>query len=150
MEYDVRSITVEESPTAVVAAATTWERFRAEWGAMLDQVWAFLRSTDLDLGAPDGRNVMLYLDDVPHVEVGVEVTRTFEPSGRVVPSVLPAGTVAMTVHQGSYDGLGTAHKAVLDWCAARDLKVAGTRWEVYGHMRDPAAEPETTICWLLA
>ena len=147
MDYDVRSTTVGERPTAVVVATTTWERFPTEWKGMLDQVWAFLRTTDLRLA--DGHNVMLYRDDVPNVEVGVEVTGTFEPSGRVVPSALPAGTVATTVHRGSYDGLDAAHHAVLDWCAARDLRTAGPRWEVYGHWRDDPAQLETTIHWLL-
>jgi len=95
----VRSTTVRERPTAVVVATTTWERFPTEWKGMLDQVWAFLPGTDLR--APDGHNVMFYKDDVPNVEVGVEVTRAFEPSGRVVPSTLPAGRVATTVHRGS-------------------------------------------------
>jgi len=35
---------------------------------------------------------MLYKDDVPNVEVGVEVADSFAPSGRVVPSTLrPTG-----------------------------------------------------------
>src|SRR5215472_16406259 len=121
----VRSTTVREPPTAVVVATTTWERFPTEWKGMLDQVWAFLRGTDLR--APDGHNVMFYKDDVRNVEVGVEVTRAFEPSGRVVPSTLPAGRVATTVHRGSYDGLAAAHLAVLSWCAAHDHKTACPR-----------------------
>ena len=148
MGYEVRSITVPEQPTAVVAATTTWDRFPTQWGKMLDQVWAVLR--DADPRASDGHNVMLYWDDVPNVEVGVEVSRRFEPRDRVIPSALPGGAVAVTVHRGPYAGLGAAHKAVLDWCAAHGLKTAGPRWEVYGHLRDPSAEPETTIYWLLA
>src|SRR5262249_6615944 len=107
-----------------------------------------LRGTDLR--APEGHNVMFYKDDVPNVEVGVEVTRAFEPSDRVVPSTLPAGRVATTVHRGPYDGLAAAHRAVLDWCAAHDLKTAGPGGEVYGDWRDAPAELETTIYWLLA
>jgi effector-binding domain-containing protein len=147
MQYDVRSITVAESPTAVVAASTTWERFPAEWKGMLDEVWAFLRDHDLRTAA--GHNVMLYRDDVPNVEVGVEVTGPFAPAGRVIPSTLPAGAVATTVHRGSYDGLAAAHEAVRDWCAAHDLRVAGPRWEVYGHIRDDSPV-ETDVFWLLA
>jgi hypothetical protein len=73
-EVAVTVRTVEPMPTAVVAAATTWARFPAMWGPILDKVWGFLRG-----GAPaglyrHGHNVMLYLDDVPNVEVGVQVT----------------------------------------------------------------------------
>src|SRR5438552_16121491 len=103
MEYLVELTTAAERPTAVVAATTTWERFPTLWKELLDQVWAFLRDSDL---RTDGHNVMLYKDDVPNIEVGVEVTGPFTATGRVVPSKLPAGRVARTVHREPYDRLG--------------------------------------------
>ena len=110
MTYQVGVATVEATPTAVVAATTTWEEFPTLWRSMLDQVWALIRSTD---GLrTDGHNVMLFKDDVPNVEVGVQVTGPFAPSGRVVPSALPAGRAAMTTHRGPYEGLVGAHRAV--------------------------------------
>jgi len=36
---------------------------------------------------------MLYRDDVPNVEVGVEIAGSFAPTGRIVASALPAGRV---------------------------------------------------------
>jgi len=147
MEYDVELTTTAESPTAVVAATTTWERFPTLWKEMLDQVWAFLREGDL---RTDGHNVMLYKDDVPNVEVGVQVTRPFTPKGRVIPSRLPGGRVARTVHRGPYDRLSEPHRAVRAWCAARGLALAGPRWEIYGDWREDPAELETEVCYLLA
>lgn len=147
MKYDIELTTAAGSPTAVVAATTTWERFPTLWKELLDQVWAFLRDSDL---RTDGHNVMLYKDDVPNVEVGVLVTRPFTPSGPVVPSTLPAGRVARTVHRGSYDRLDDPHLAVRQWCAARGLALAGPRWEIYGDWRDDPAELETEVCYLLA
>ena len=45
-----------------------------------------------------GHNVMLYKDDVPNVEVGVGwIGFTRKP---VVPSALPTGRAAMTMHRG--------------------------------------------------
>jgi hypothetical protein len=55
---------------------------------MLDEVWACLRAADIHRGC---RNVMLYLDDTPRVEVGVELTQPCPLTGRVVSSSLPAG-----------------------------------------------------------
>jgi effector-binding domain-containing protein len=92
---------------------------------------------------------MLYLDDVPHVEVGVELTQPCPLTGRVVASSLPAGTVAKTVHWGTYDGLGRAHDAVRAWCHARDRPRAGPWWEVYGPHRDDPAEVWTEVYYLL-
>lgn len=148
MRYEVTLTRCEATPTAVVAASTTWEEFPGRWKAMLDEVWAFLRGPGAGLRT-DGHNVMLYSDDVPNVEVGVQVTGAFARSGRVVPSTLPAGETATTVHRGAPDGLGAAHRAVLDWCAAHGRQVAGPRWEVYGDWGDDPAEFETTIHWLL-
>jgi effector-binding domain-containing protein len=96
-------------PTAVVAAATTWQEFPSLWAKLLDEMRACL-----------------------------------------VASALPAGQVAMTVHRGAYAGLDGAHRAVLDWCAARGLRPAGQRWEVYGPRRENPAEVWTEVYWLLA
>ena len=93
---------------------------------------------------------MLYKDDVPNVEVGVQVTRSFMPSGHVVPSRLPGGRVARTVHRGAYDRLSEPHRAVREWCTARGLVLAGPRWEIYGDWREDPAELETEVCYLLA
>ena len=72
------------TPTAVIRETTTWERFPTLWGELLDEVWTYVRGADVQAG----RNVMLYLDDVPTVEVGVEVGDAVA-SGRIVASVLP-------------------------------------------------------------
>ncbi len=147
MEYEVELTTTDESPIAVVAATTTWERFPTLWKEMLDQVWAFLHDSEL---RTDGHNVMLYKDDIPNVEVGVQVTRPFMPTGHVVPSSLPGGRVARTVHRGPYDRLSEPHRAVREWCAARGLVLAGPRWEIYGDWREDPAALETEVCYLLA
>ena len=68
MEYLVELTTAAERPTAVVAATTTWERFPTLWKELLDQVWAFLRDSDL---RTDGHNVM---------------PKTFAVSQKVMPS----------------------------------------------------------------
>ena len=98
----------------------------------------------------DGHNVVLYRDNVPNVEVGVEVTGPFQPSGRVIPSVLPAGEVASTVHRGPYDALEEAHVAIKAWCLSHRHALTGVRWEVYGDWRSDPADLETTICYQLA
>src|ERR1700721_3587683 len=104
MTVDVTVKTVEPTPTAVVAAATTRAEFPKMWGALVDQVWSFLRG-----GAPEGlykqgHNIMLYKDDVPNVEVGVQVTGSFDSVGRVAASSLPGGLVATATHIGPVSG----------------------------------------------
>jgi len=143
-EIDVRS--VRASPTAVVAATTTWAEFPGVWRTLLDEVYAFVRGGG---ATQTGHNVMLYKDDVPNVEVGVQVAGPFAPAGRVTPSELPAGRVASTVHRGAYDGLGAAHAALLEWSASEGHEVTRVRWEVYGDWREDPTEMETEVVYLL-
>ncbi len=137
---------VPERPTAVIEAVTTWKDFPSQWKPMLDQVYACLGRHG---SAGQGRNVMLYKDSTPHVEVGVELIAPCVLDSPVIASSLPAGQVAMTVHRGAYEGLGRAHEKVVKWCAAGGRKLAGPRWEIYGDWRDNPAELETEVYYLL-
>jgi len=146
MSYQVRVTDVVARPTAVVPATTTWQQFPTLWRELLDEGWACLHAGGIYRGC---RIIMLYWDDVPHVEVGVELLVPCPLTGRVVASALPAGQVAMTVHRGPYTGLEAAHRAVLDWCVAQGKQPVGTRWEVYGPHNDDPAEVWTEVYYLL-
>ena len=147
MPHEVVIVDVVARPTAIVAATTTWREFPTVWRELSGEVWACLRAGGITRGCP---NVMLYLDDVPHVEVGVELRQPCALTGRVVASSLPGGRVAMTTHRGDYAGLGKAHQAVIDSCAAHGHPLAGPRWEVYGPHSDDPAEVWTEVSYLLA
>lgn len=142
---DVSRLTVEARPTAVVVEKTSWEAFPKLWPRLLDEVWGAVRPRREEI--VPGRNVMLYRDDVPSVEVGVEVAGSFAPVGRVVASELPAGRVAMATHRGSWD-VGPAHRAVVEECERLGLERLGPRWEIYGHFDAPGDE-EVEIYHLL-
>src|SRR5262249_19682230 len=97
-EHQVEVVATAAVPTAGIATPTPWAPFPQLWPRLLDEVWRTMRV------APDarpGRNVMLYRDAVPHVEVGVELAGGFEGDGRVVVSALPAGEAAMAVARGA-------------------------------------------------
>jgi hypothetical protein len=144
--YEISVQVAAARPTAVIARRTTWAQFPALWRPLLDEVYAVLARA----GSPrPGCNVMVYLDDVPHVEVGVEVPAPFAPPAPVICSALPAGPVATTVHRGPYEQLAAAHAAVRAWCAAQGHALAGPRWEVYGDWREDPAELETTVSYLI-
>ena len=87
MSYQVTGTDMTARPTAVIAAATTWQEFPSLWPELLGEVWACLHAGGIRRGC---RNVMLYLDDVPHVEVGVELSQPCPLTGRVVASALPS------------------------------------------------------------
>jgi effector-binding domain-containing protein len=146
MRYKVTVTDVAARPTAVVAATTTWQEFPTLWRTLLDEVWTCLHAGGTTRGC---RNIMLYWDDTPRVEVGVELLVPCPLTGRVVASALPTGQVAMTTHYGPYAGLAAAHQAVSDWCAAEGRQRTGTRWEVYGPHDDDPAKVWTEVYYLL-
>jgi effector-binding domain-containing protein len=147
VSYQVAVADVAARPTLVVPATTTWQEFPRLWKELLDEVWACLRAGGIRGGC---RNMMLYHDDVPHIEVGVLTSEPCPLAGRVVVSALPAGQAATTVHYGQYSELADAHEAVLDWCAAHGRQPTGTRWEVYGPHHDDPAQVWTEVYWLLS
>jgi hypothetical protein len=146
VRYEIVRGPVAARPTAVLTAVTTWEQFPGLWRALLDEVHA---GVVRPAGRRPGRNVMLYLDDVPHVEVGIELDGSAELRGRVTRSHLPGGDVVRTVHRGDYGRLGAAHGVLARWCAAEGLRPAGPRWEVYGHWDGDPEAATTEVCWLL-
>jgi effector-binding domain-containing protein len=145
----VSIVATSAARTAVIREQTTWERFPTLWSELLDEVWRYVRGA----GVQAGRNVMLYLDDVPNVEVGVELEGDLAaPSGRIVAAALPEGRAATTVARGapSPQGIAAAHAAVIDWCDANGHVRTGVRWEIYDHWRDDPDSFETAVYWLLA
>jgi effector-binding domain-containing protein len=147
MTSDVTVTTVEPTPTAVVVAATTWAEFPAIWRPMLDKVWSFLRG-----GAPEGlyqqgHNIMLYKDDVPNVEVGVEVSGSFNATGHVVSSTLPGGLVATATHSGPIAKIGDTHQAVCEWSKAAGYRLPGLRWEIYGDPDQSSGDFDVQVFW---
>ena len=141
--------TVDPVPTAVVAATATWTEFPKMWGPMLDEVWGFLRG-----GAPAGlyargHNIMLYKDDVPNVEVGVQVSGSFAPAGPVVASALPGGLAATATHTGPIAEIGDTHRAVREWSQANGYRLAGPHWEIYGDPDPSTGNFDVEVFWSL-
>jgi effector-binding domain-containing protein len=150
MAVEVTVKTVALTPTAVVAAATTWADFPKIWGPMLDQVWSFLRGDAARGLYEHGHNVMLYKDDVPNVEVGVQVSGPFAPAGQVVSSTLPGGLVATATHTGPIGAIGDTHRVVREWSEAHGYRLAGPHWEVYGDPDPSSGGFDVEVFWSLA
>jgi effector-binding domain-containing protein len=147
MAYDVTVTDFAARPTAVVAAATTWQEFPALWGQLLGQVWDCLHAAGIFRGC---RNIMLYRDSVPNVEVGVLLDQPCPLTGSVVASALPAGEAATAVQRGPFGDVGSAHDAVVQWCIASGRQRTGARWEIYGPHNDDPAQQWVEVYWQLA
>lgn len=143
-EPSPKVLTIAAAHTAVVRETTTWAEFPQAWKRMLDLVHSCTDATHRP-----GRNVMLYLDQIPTVEVGVELLGPLNLREPVVESELPAGTVAYLLHVGDYAAVGQSHDRLVAWCEEQGLLRAGPLWEVYGHMRE-GVEPSVELYHLLA
>jgi len=122
------------------------------WRPALDQVWSFLR-TQPGLRT-DGHNIFLYhhparRDDSMSVDFGVEVARSFAPSGEVHEAKTPGGVAVVALHRGSYDRLRAAHDAIHRWAQSRQRTFAGQSWEIYGDWSNDPSKLETTVLYLL-
>ena len=148
----VSLIATAARPTFVVARQTTWSEFPSLWRSMLDEVYAVVKPAGAGRAGGDEerwQNVMLYKDDVPNVEVGVLASGPFSDAGNVISSALPAGVTAVATHRGPYAELDLTHRAVREWCAANGRRLAGPRWEIYGHWREDPSDLETEVSYLL-
>ena len=127
--YEVQLRRLESVPLAVVrrqARASELSRVVPEYCGL---VWNVVRGQQ----ARGGRHIAIYWDDAIRLEVGVELLSPFTDAGEVVHSATPAGAVASTTHFGPYGGLGAAHDAIHQWCKSNNQRLAGPRWEIYGH-----------------
>ena len=150
MTYAVQLQRLDSVPLAVIrrqAHASELSRVVPECcGLVWDAVRAQL--------AQAGRHVAIYWDGSIRLEVGVELCGPFAEHGEVVRSATPAGAVASATHFGPYGGLGAAHDAVREWCKANRYRLAGPRWEIYGHWQrewnvDPS-QIRTDVYYLVA
>jgi effector-binding domain-containing protein len=146
LPYEIEIVRLEARPIAVVRRRARPDELSTVVPAACGEVWKHVRAAEVK-GA--GRHVAVYLDGQITLEVGVEVPSTFVGSGDVFLSATPAGAVARTVHMGPYRLLSRAHSAILDWCAATDVLLAGPNWEIYGHWNDDPAQLRTDVCYLL-
>src|ERR1041385_3676563 len=152
MGIDVSVEVVKPRKLAAVRRQVPVGGVGSAWRAALDQVWAFLRRQP---GLrTDGHNIFLYhhpaRGNPMDVDFGVEVTRSFSPSGEVYETSTPAGEAAIAVHRGGYDQLHGVHDAIQQWAKSHDRIFAGHSWEIYGDWSDDPSKLETTVVYLLA
>lgn len=129
MNYDVEARPVLARRLAVVRDRVRWAELGKRLIPLLDRVYVAVRAGKV---IQSGQNIFVYREasrDSVAVEVGVEVSGSFEPSDGVVCSETPRGAATVTTHKGPYSELGKAHEAVIRWCREQGHKRAGVWWE---------------------
>lgn len=91
--------------------------------------------------------------DVVDVEARFPLSARIEPSGAVVPGVLPGGRIVEAVHVDSYDTMQESYAEVQRFFRDQGLTPGDVMWE--SSLSDPGSEPDparwrTQICWPVA
>jgi effector-binding domain-containing protein len=148
--YVVQASQLDSIPLAVIRREVQPSELPRVIPEYCGLVWNVVRAQQTRAG----RHVAIRWDDRIRLEVGVEIMSPFAEQDGVVRSATPAGAVASTTHFGPYGGLGAARRAIVDWCAASNRRLAGPNWEIYGHwLREWDADPSqirTDVFYLLA
>jgi effector-binding domain-containing protein len=74
------------------------------------------------------------------------------PVGTQGSSELPGGATAVTIHRGSFEGLGATYEQLREWIQAQGESEGGGPWESYlddPELVDPA-DLRTEVAWPLA
>jgi effector-binding domain-containing protein len=101
--------------TAVIRLTIPREEIRNVMGPAMAEVTVAVAAQDLLSTGPLFSQRFKMDPDIFDFEVGVPVSTSISPVGRVGPGQLPAAKVARTVYRGPYEGLRDAWREFVDW-----------------------------------
>ncbi|MFI7547898.1 GyrI-like domain-containing protein [Actinoplanes sp. NPDC049599] len=141
MTYHIETRSLTAQPTAVIRSSMPVAQLRGWLAGAYQELDRYLAEQGISaVGPPFARYA--FHGAVVDVEAGFPVPGPVPDSGRwVTASRLPAGPVAVAVHEGHYQDLGLAYQAVTGWLKERGLEPAGPHWDVY--YTNLAAQPDT-------
>ena len=131
MGNNVEVLQRHQQPIAVVRDRVQPEGISEFLGSAFDETMAVVGHQRLDVtGAPFARYSLT--DDARwDVEAGFPVDAPPLAEGRVLPDMLPGGTVARILHVGEYAAVGVAYETLLEWLPANGYQPTGDPWEEY-------------------
>jgi effector-binding domain-containing protein len=154
MTYDVQVRMAPALPIAAVRGRARYDNLSARIRELFDEFYS------APPAGPRGLNIVFYhgvpgedLLRTPEgmlIDCGVQMSAPFKPTGKIIASATPSGTVATLAHFGPYEQLGGAHKALHEWSKENGRAFAGPSWEVYGHWHDVPEQRRTDVFYLLA
>jgi effector-binding domain-containing protein len=142
LTYEIETRTVDDVQTAAVFDTVAVADLPAFFATAFAEVAAYLTRWGAGpAGAPYARCHLLR-EGWFEIEAGFPAITPVAGEGRVEPSQLPAGTVAVTTHVGPYDTVGSAYEALFAWIASHGGRPTGDPWEIY--FSPPGTDPAAT------
>lgn len=135
-----RILEIPAQPCAVIPFTIPRAEMQAVMGPGLRELWAALAAQGLTPTGPWLTHHLRMVPDIWDFEIGLPVPTPVTAAGRVKPSMRPACTVARTVYQGSFAGLGAAWGELMAWITAQGHPPAEDLWECY--LAGPEASPD--------
>ena len=129
-------------PTAVVRSTIAVSEIPKFLGHAYEAVMRVLAAQGI---SPVGEPFAYYIGaptTTVELEAGFPIGTPCAPSGEVVPSELPGGSVATGTHIGSYETMVDTYQQLTTWIAAQGLVPGDSMWEIY--LSDPQQEPDRT------
>lgn len=141
MPYSIATHDLEPQPIISIRARRAQREMPAFLGRTFGELFGQLRVLGV---APSGPPLVIYHEfaaaDID-AEVCVPIGRDLSATGTARTRILPAATVARTLHVGPYEALGAAYEALQGWVAEHDLAVAGPVQERYLNGPGDVASP---------
>ncbi len=141
MEHEVAVFEVEEQRVLSIRDRIEQGRIPPFIGGSFEELFGRLALLGV---APAGAPFVIYHEFAPRdidAEVCVPVAAPVEASGQIQARVIPAMTVARTLHVGPYEDLGEAYRAINDWVEREGVDGAGPLHERYLNGPGDVASP---------
>ena len=126
MAHDVGTKQIQPQATAGVRVTTTAADLGRVMGEVLPEVWGYLEERGVQRAGPPFARYNGFRADRVEVEAGLPVAEPVGGEGRISAGELPGGEVAVTWHEGQYDTLGAAYRAIEAWMQSQGRKPVGS------------------------
>lgn len=144
MSYDIRIRELSEQPAGSVGSVVSVDAIPRFLGTAFVAVARAAEAAGIEIDGPPFGRFLPLPDGSWHIEAGFPLARDIDPAGPVMPTSLPAGTCASTIHLGGYDTIESAYIALTDWITENHWATTGQAWESY--LDEPGAElPRTEV-----
>jgi AraC family transcriptional regulator len=149
MNYDITRQSIPESVFLYKKGRCSHADIAKTLAGIFGSVFGYAMKSGLPLRSPPTTIYEEWGPGMVTLHAGMMVASATPPDEMSV-ATLPACDAAVTIHTGSYDGLGDAHAAVEQYLAQHELTKAGPPREVY--LTDPGEVPDprqwkTQIVW---
>ncbi|MEM9190733.1 MAG: helix-turn-helix domain-containing protein [Myxococcota bacterium] len=151
MNYDITTQPTDELTLLYQEFRTEHAKLAEGLGQAMPAAFQYATQHGIEMVGPPMAVYIAWGPGMATVRAGLPVSQGTEvPTGDLAVAVFPAGRAAITIHRGSYDGLGDAHAAVEAYLHEEGLESAGAHREIY--LTDPGEVPDpkdwqTQIVW---